>query len=280
MGDLWLQLVPRAMSDFAALNEDVNRKRYNEDVAAFTKLVRESPANPHFRHALGMLMLQGGRGQDAVAEFRESLKGNPDSAAGHYNLGLALLTERRFQDARAAFEEAIRLAPDYAEAHNNLGAIFHVFGQLDAAASHYRQAASLRPDNEEAENNLGRLLAQRGRQAEAVDHYRRALALNPEFASALSGLAWIRATAEAPLRDPIEAVRLAEHADRVSGHRDPGVLDSLAAAYAAAGSFDRAVRTARLAVEAAEAARLPNLAAEIGQRLRLYEQGEAYVVRP
>jgi hypothetical protein len=34
MGDLWIQMVPRASADFAALNDDVQRKRRTEDLAA------------------------------------------------------------------------------------------------------------------------------------------------------------------------------------------------------------------------------------------------------
>jgi tetratricopeptide (TPR) repeat protein len=277
MGDLWLQLVPRRMADFAALSADIARKQHGEDIAAFSKLVREDPQNPHYRHARAMLLLQGGRGAEAVAEFQESLKLNPESAAGHYNVGLALIAQRRFDEARAAFEEALRLVPDYAEAHNNLGAILHMMGRLDEAASHYGLAASLRPDNVEAENNLGRVLSQQGRHAEALDHYKRALTTNPDFATALAGVAWIRATAGVSLRDPREAIELSERADRLTGHQDAGVLDTLAASYAAAGSFERAVETARLAKQAADRAKLDAFAADIAARLALYERRQPYL---
>ena len=227
-----------------------------------------------------MLYLQGGRGAEAAAEFRGSLKLNPESAPTHYNLGLAFAMQRKFDEAAAEFQEAVRLAADYAEAHNNLGAMLHFSGKLDEAARHYRLAVSLRPDNAEAENNLGRLLTQQGRQDEALEHFRRALAVNPDLATALAGLAWVRATGDAALRDPADAVRLAERADRLTGHRDPAVLDALAAAYAAAGAFDRAVATAQSARQAADAAQLPNLAAEIDERLRLYQRRQPYLARP
>ena len=280
MGDLWLQLVPRSTADFAALNADVNRKRRDEDLAAYSKLVREDPRNPLRRDALAMLYLQGGRGAEAAAEFQASLTLNSESAPAHYNLGLAMVMQRRFDEATAEFQEAVRLAADYADAHNNLGAIFHFAGKLDEAERHYRLAASLRPDNVEAENNLGRLLSQQGRQEEALEHFRRALAVNPDFANALAGLAWVRATGDASLRDPADAVRLAERADGLTGHQDPAVLDTLAAAYAAAGAFDRALDAARLARKAADAAELPSLAAEIDERMRLYERRRPYLARP
>ena len=275
MGDLWLQLVARANADTAALSADVERKRASEDLAAYTKLLKQDPENPLRHDAVAMLYLQSGRAAEAAAEFRASLTLNPESAPSHYNLGLALSMQRQFEAARGAFEEAVRLAPDYAEAHNNLGAMLHLSGRLDEAAGHYRLAAVLRPDNAEAENNLGRLLSQQGKPDEAVGHFQRAIVINENFASALAGLAWIRATSPPPLRDGPEAVRLAERADALTGSQDASVLDALAAAYAATGSFDRAVATARLAVRAATAAGQTNLASEVQGRLALYERASS-----
>jgi hypothetical protein len=50
------------------------------------------------------------------------------------------------------------------------------------------------------------------------------------------------------VRDPAEAVRLAAHAAELTAHKDPVVLDVLAAAYAAAGEWDRATSTAETAM--------------------------------
>src|SRR5207344_1857357 len=51
--------------------------RSREDLAAYTKLVREDPTNPLRRDALATLHLLGGRAVEATAEFRESLALNP-----------------------------------------------------------------------------------------------------------------------------------------------------------------------------------------------------------
>jgi Flp pilus assembly protein TadD len=279
MGDLWLQLVPRRMSEFAALSADVERKRRTEDLAAYGKLVRDDPENPLRRDTLAMLYLQNGRPREASAELRESLKLNPESAPTHYNLGLALIAQRLFDEAAIELQEAVRLVPDYADAHNNLGAVLHFAGKLDEAERHYRLAATHRTDNAEAENNLARLLLQSGRRDEAVTHFRSALAINPELASALAGLAWIRATSEGPLGDPAEALRFAQQADRLTGQRDPVVLDALAAAYASLSAFDRATEIARTARQAALDAGIPSLADEIAARIQLYLNGQPYLVR-
>ncbi len=78
------------------------------------------------------------------------------------------------------------------------------------------------------------------------------------------------------MRDGAEAVRLAEQADKTTGGANPGVLDTLAAAYAEAGRFEEAQATARRAVELARAGEATALASQIEARLSLYAQGVAY----
>jgi len=81
-------------------------------------------------------------------------------------------------------------------------------------------------------------------------------------------LAWNLATASDPaLRDPDEAVSLARRACELTGHGKPELLDTLAAAFAAAGRFDEAEKTAEKAEKLAEAAGSEALAREIRSHL-------------
>ena len=62
---------------------------------------------------------------------------------------------------------------------------------------------------------------------------------------------------------------------RAAGAERPGLLDTLSAAYAEAGRFEDAVKTAARAAALAEAGN-PALAAEIRHRIGLYEAGKRY----
>ena len=276
MGDLWIQMIPVHAADLAALSADVERKRREEDLAGYSKVLRDDPRNPLRHDAVAMLYLQAGRPSEAAAHFRDSLRLNPDSAPTHYNLGIALSMQRQLDEALVEFREAVRLDPQHAEAHNNLGAMLHVGGNLAEAEAAYRRAAALAP-NAESHNNLGRILSATGRDREAIAEFRRALDLRPDLPSALAGLAWVLATArDTGLRQPAEAVQLAERAQRVMAGADPAALDALAAAYAAAGDFGRAVPAARAAADSAARSGLTGLADEIRARLALYESGRSY----
>jgi tetratricopeptide (TPR) repeat protein len=281
MGDLWLQVIPASAGDLATLNADFRRKAAAEDLAAYRELLRRDPQNPLRHDAVAELCLDAGQLADAIGEYRASLRLNADSAPTHYNLGYALAGTGQRDEAIAQFEAAVRIDPGYAQAHNNLGALLQLAGRSDEAFAHYRRAVELRPDNADAQANLGQALSTRGRWSEAVERFQAAIAAAPDQALALSGLAWIRATASNPtFLNPSEAVTLAEHADAVTGHRAASVLDALAAAYASAGRFDEAVAVVRTAIDIAiNSGQLP-VAAQFRQRLELYQSGHPFRTSP
>ena len=90
---------------------------------------------------------------------------------------------------------------------------------------------------------LGSLYLQRKEFSLAVPLLTRSLEMDPKFAPAHNNLAWILATADdAAFRNGPEAVRLAVAACELSNWKNPGYFDTLAAAYARVGDFDKAVR--------------------------------------
>jgi tetratricopeptide (TPR) repeat protein len=279
MGDLWLQVVPRDRADFTLLERDFRRKTIAEDLDAYTKLLEGDPDNALRHDAVGDLLLQAGRLDEAIDRYRRSLGLNPASASTHYNLGYALSSRGRRDEAIAELREALRIDPDYAQAHNNLGALLQLRGDAVEAQSHFERAVALRPDSVDALTNLAQLLSSRGRPADAVTRFRAALTIDATNAQALSGLAWIRATASDPvLRDAAEAVVLAERAAAV-GAASVATLDALAAAYASAGRYEEAVKAARSGIELAVSAGQHEAAAQFRLRLQLYEDRKPFRAR-
>jgi Flp pilus assembly protein TadD len=70
-------------------------------------------------------------------------------------------------------------------------------------------------------------------------------------------------------------VELAERARSLDGD-DPGILDTLAAAYAEAGRYEEAVATARRAIDLARAVGHPELVADFTTHLAAYERREPW----
>jgi spermidine synthase len=99
----------------------------------------------------------------------------------------------------------------------------------------------------------------------------------PDAPEALIELAWLLATHEpAEGGDADRAVQLAQRAREVGGQENAQCLDTLAAAYAAAGRFAEAVITAEQAVQLANSAGQAPLTKLIQARLELYRADRPY----
>ena len=110
-----------------------------------------------------------------------------------------------------------------------------------------------------------------------MEQYLKALEIVPGLLSARNHLAWVLATcADGSVRSGARAIEHAEQANRLSGGKDPGILDTLAAAYAEAGRLDDAVRTAQTALQSAKGAGSAETAQRIQERLQLYQAGRPY----
>ena len=196
-------------------------------------------------------------------------------AAAHSHLGNLFFELGRVDDAVTHFREAARWAPQQAATHNDLGvALMQRDDAVDEAAAHFREAIRIDPAMADAHYNFGRLSKRRRRLADAFAHFQQAVRLAPDDASALMALAWILATSpDETYRAPERAVGVAQRAAALTGRQEAEVLDVLAAAYAAAGQFDRAVSTTE------EAIRLgPDgpLKAGIQEREQLYRRRQPY----
>jgi tetratricopeptide (TPR) repeat protein len=199
----------------------------------------------------------------------------------HNSFAVALGEAGRVQEAIERFEETLRIRPGYAEAHYNLAVVLIQVGRVEDAIGHYEQAVRFKPDWAEAHNTLANALVQAGRVEDAIGHYEQTLRSDPDNVGAHSNLAWLLATdGDQRLRDPARAVKLAERACELTGKKVPAPLDTLAAAYAAAGRFEEAIRTAQEAINVALAAGEKELADEIQGRLELYKSGQPFHRKP
>ena len=100
---------------------------------------------------------------------------------------------------------------------------------------------------------------------------------NPSSWMALNNLAdFLLTTKDAGSGNPTEALELAQRACELTSYQHPISMDTLAAAYHAAGNFPRAIETAEKAVRLARAANQHELAEAIENTLELYKAGKAY----
>ena len=215
------------------------------------------------------------RPAEAVPHFEEALKLKPDSPSAYFNYGTALAAAGRRDDAVAQYQRALQLRPDYAIAHNNLGTVLLQLGRPQAALAAFREAARIDPELDEAHLNVGLIARALGDAPEAIARFRRAIELNPNWVAAIASLASMLAAApDASLRNPAEAVRLADRAAALTLRRDANSLDVLAVAHASAGDFDRAISVADEALALNPPAALAEM---IRRHQELFRKREPYV---
>jgi tetratricopeptide (TPR) repeat protein/mono/diheme cytochrome c family protein len=277
MGDVWFQVLTGNARDFDLLTVLFRPKVLAEDVVGYERELTRQPDNAGLHDSAAMLYLELGNVPKVLEHFGASARLQPESGPAHFNLGTALSINNRLDEAVAELQRALELRPEYAQAHNNLGSILRQRGQLDEARAHFREAVRIDPANAEAHRNLGGLSRETGDGAAAVMHYEQALRARPDWPAAMTDLAWVLATSpDATLRDAGRAVKLAERTAELTGRREPLVLDVLAAAYASAGDFTRAVSTAESALQFAQQG---PAADTIRSRLELYRRGTPFLAK-
>jgi tetratricopeptide (TPR) repeat protein len=250
----------------------------DQAIQHYQAAVRSDPELTSAHYNLGLLLQGMGRLPEATTHYQETLALAPDNADAHNNLGNILASQGNLAEAMRHYEATLALDPGHALAHNNLGNALRSVGRIREAQEQFREALRADPEYPTAHYNLGLTLQFEGNSSEAVGEFREAARLRPNWAPPLAAAGWILAThPDRSVRRPGEAVRLATDAARLTEGRDPGVLDVLAAAYASAGQFDRAVEAATVAVQQAAQLGMSQQAIMMRQRLELYRRGQPYV---
>ncbi|MBW1685274.1 MAG: tetratricopeptide repeat protein [Deltaproteobacteria bacterium] len=254
------------------------QERYSEAGSDLHAALRLEPQSARWETGLGRVLAEAGRLEAAEAAFRRVLAREPERAEAHALLGTTLFRRGRSEEALVSYRRALALEPNLrralgarglAHVHGQLAAVLASRGKREAALGQLERAIRLAPEEAAFYTSQAALLGQLGRESEAAAAYREALRLGDRSPEVLNNLAWLLAAARDPgLRSPHEAVELAREATELTENADPSVLDTLAAAYAAAGRHDDAIEAARRALALAEARDRPALARAIRERLR------------
>jgi tetratricopeptide (TPR) repeat protein len=247
---------------------------------AITQYRAALAANPQFAEAqcnLGLVAAAQGNSLEAITQYEAALRLNPDLLPAHLGLALVLEQAGRLAEGAEHWATALKLSPNLSGAHEQMGGLLVKQGKLQEAVPHFAQAVTAQPDNYHLRAQYGLALDQLGETKLALDEYRETIKLHENQPEVLNNLSWILATSSrAEWRDAAEAVRCGELACRLTDHREVRFLGTLAAAYAEAGRFADAVATAQRAIELAQAAGQPELAARNTELLELYRAQKPY----
>ena len=249
--------------------------KYDKAIDCYRKAIQIKPDRSDAYVNLGITLQAQGKVDEAISLYYKALQIKANDAMAHYNLGTAFQAQGKLDEAIKCYRKALKIKPYDLNIHGNLGSALQLQGKFNEAIIHHRRAIEIQPDSAKAHFNLGLTLRKMDRPTEALTHFQEAVRYEPDWPSCLDCLAWILATHPDPkLRDTNRAIDLAERAAALSGRQYPGILNTLATAYASANRFDQAVTTAEEALERASAKQAESLANYIRERLELYRQGK------
>ena len=277
---LWRDTIarnPRAW--MAHLNLGIARRaggQLDDAVRHYESVLRLKPDSAEAYTNLGNVAKQRSQFAKAIVFYKKALNIDPDATHAHYNMGLALSLLGRLEDSAHHFQLALT-DQNAVDVHVQLGRIGTAQGRLAEAISHYEQALEANGGDFDLHTNLGSLLTKAGKIEDALKHFQQAALLRPRAKMPLVAIAWLRAThPDQDIRDPELAVRFAERAATSSQYKDPRVLDTLAAAYAASGRFGDALAIVRKAIVLSETQRNAELVEQLRRRTEVYSQGKTY----
>jgi tetratricopeptide (TPR) repeat protein len=227
--------------------------------------------------------------REALSTRRKLLREPQADIAHSLNLlALTLGDQGKLVEAEALHRQTLAMRRQlYGDKHpylafsmGALGAVLAREGKLAEAESLLHESVAMQrevlrsnhPDSLLALYALAKLLASEGKLAEAAELCGKQVGSEP--AAILNSIARPLATCiHAMLRDGATAVNFAEQAVAATNRNNAGYLDTLAAAYAEAGQFAKAVSTQEEAI-----ALLPDgkMKEEFKSRLKLYELNSPY----
>jgi tetratricopeptide (TPR) repeat protein len=176
-----------------------------------------------------------------------------------------------YSEAMERYREGLRLSPRWHQAWAQVARLYVLSEEWEMAGRAWLTALDLDKNNVVYVLGLAGAMREQGLEEEQLVLYQRALEIDPSLPGVRSELGWIHATSgDQGLRDPEVALRLAETDLRMTDGESARALEVEAAARAALGDLDEAVRISVAAEEKALDMSQWELAAQIRERRPIY----------
>jgi tetratricopeptide (TPR) repeat protein len=274
-----MALSPKSPRPYMARGEELEKLDRIDEAERdlrFAATLSKSSADPFGK--LATMLQRKGDAQGSAEALEECLRRDPANANGNLLRAGIASSHGDFNEAEACLRRAIAADPFFLESKVALAELLWKRGNIGEVIDLLEQARVIDPDNADVRIALSQAYRQFGRYKKSAENLKEALThkLTPEAAAKVkAGLAWVLATSpDAELRNGAEALRLADEACAHS--KSARNLDALAAAYGETGDFEHAIQTAHAAQSAAESEQQPAFAAEIIERIQLYQDKKPF----
>jgi tetratricopeptide (TPR) repeat protein len=270
-----IRLYPKDASAFTNRgNASNDKKEYDKAIADYNEAIRLDPKPALPFNNRGNAWYYKKEYDKAIADYTEAIRFDPKYASAFNNRGWAWHQKKELDNAIADYNEAIRLDSNFALAYINRGVAWEATEEYDKAIADFGEAIRINPKYALAYKNRGDTWFNKREYEKAISDYKEAIRIAPKFAGAYVNRAWLWATCfDAKFRDGQKALESATRACELSEWKGANELDTLAAAYAEIGDFDKAVEYQ----EKANKLRTDSEDNEKGEeRLELYKDKKPY----
>jgi tetratricopeptide (TPR) repeat protein len=191
--------------------------------------------------------------------------------------GSIFFTQTNYDPAIADYTKAIQLNPKFTGQYSYRGDAYAQNGDYDAAIADYTEVINNNSDKAIKAMTYGKrgfLYSRKGDYRMGIADCNKAIKIDANCGLAYNNLAWFLAVSpDAALRNGRKALEYARKACVLSAWKEPHCLGTLAAAYAEAGNFEKAVKCQKRCMTLG----LPAGEQEQAQKdLGLYEQNKPY----
>jgi tetratricopeptide (TPR) repeat protein len=288
--DRWVQMRPSFRSwvvslttvalILCAVETRIQLTYWQNGITLFTRVLAVNGDSAFAQNGLASALSDAGRGREAIPHYEEVLRLLPDTGLVHYKLGIEFANIDDLKQAAEQFSKALKLNPHDETLYNNLGVVLAREGQLERAIEQFKAAIQCNPTYPKSFLNYARALEKEGQFGLAITNYNLALERDPNSPETLNGLAHLLVTsAQSKWKNPSAAIPLAERANKMTQFQVPSYMATLAAAYAAAGDYSKAVENADLARRLAEAQGMTELAKSLESDLESYKARQKSEIR-
>ena len=218
----------------------------------------------------GIAYAKLGRYLSALENLNITIQHNPHCAECFFERGKIKMFSGQPESALDDLSKCVNLDPEYAPAYSSRAGIFTKKGLYQQALNNIKIALSLKPQNPEYLHNRAVIMMALERYKEAIQDYGRVIELNPNSGGSYNNLAWLLSTAKDPAyRDCKRAIYYARKALQID--KNGAWMDTLAAAYAECGHFEKAVK---IETDAYHLSKPPN--ENFRKRIEIYKMCKTY----
>ncbi len=220
-----------------------------EGLVELETTIAMEPRNPKYLCDYSVASLRAGWIEKSFAAIQAAIEVSPNTARYQSALGDVHLTAQHLPEAIEAYTRAVKLEPENSIYFYNLGLVYMRSNEFKRAAECFTEAIQLKP---KPAYHCSRGLAFENMKIHknAFLDYDAALKLDKNCAYAHYLFAGIFSDGEDPTyTNKFEAIEHAQKAVKLTDGKNAQYLMGLARAYRVARDYDRATKTAKLAVE-------------------------------